>query len=102
MDFGLRSANRREGNADTGWSDITTLLFKRHGRYDFGLTLQGFFVRPASQPLTQNSSARKAGQDFHLPSPADINFDDDVVFGHTPGLRDALRLGVRLESQPRR
>jgi hypothetical protein len=54
MDFGLRSAkNNRTEFWDVGWCDITSLLLKRHGRYDFGLTIQGFFVPPSSH-MTQH------------------------------------------------
>jgi hypothetical protein len=59
MDFGLRSAkNNRAEALDAGWCDITSLLLKRHGRYDFGLTIQGFFVPPLSHTSQHAARAR--------------------------------------------
>jgi hypothetical protein len=59
VDFGLRSAkNNRAEALDAGWCDITSLLLKRRGRYDFGLTIQGFSVSPVSHTSQHSARAR--------------------------------------------
>jgi len=73
MDFGLRSSRNRQHNPEAaGWSDITSFLIKRQRGSDFGITLQGFVVRPAPAPASTR-------QDFHAAYANNISFDEDVL-----------------------
>jgi hypothetical protein len=103
MDFGLVSAkNWREEDANTELYDIASLLIKHHSRCDFGLSLQGLFVRSASVPTSHNSIAAKSAGNFN-DSFDHVNFNDNVLFGPSVGFGGLFSSAVHgpgLEAKP--
>ena len=97
MDSGLESArNRRRVSLDGGYCDITSLFFRRRGRYNFDLVFHGRFVPPASH-IMNSTPIEQPGQG--VGGFATIGIDDDLLFGEIGGLRAIFSNGVHRTGQ---